>query len=102
MQSRLAYRPAREQNQTSSNHEVTSGHTGGFNSHKQRAQQYRTPKSPETVNQKFPPTTGQGSGPAVPHSEILTTKQDGTFANLLLPSIPAANQRSNKQIKNQF
>ena len=33
------------------------------------------------------------------HNEVLSTKQDGTFANLLLPSIPAINQRSSKQIK---
>ena len=74
-------------------------------SSKPRMDNFRTPKSSDVMSSsKFPPASShsavnQGSGGNHQH-EVLKNKQDGTFANLLLPSIPATNQRSSKQIKN--
>ena len=106
MQSRLAYnRPNRDFSQlvqASNNHNqggpAEAGVSNGFNSQKQRAQQYRTPKSPDAVHKKLPPTTSQGFTANMAH-EVLASKPESTFANLLLPSIPSSNQRSTKHIQ---
>ena len=84
MQSRLIYRPGQH-----AQHAQTVQQDAQPVPNKRT--QYRTPKSPEGTSHKLSiPST----------SEVISTKQDRTFANLLLPSIPTTLQRSSKQIKN--
>ena len=89
MQSRLIYKPTSSAIQANHTQEVTA--TSGFNS--QNKKNFKMPKSPEShANKRNLP---------IEPSETPQSGGTGTFANLLLPSIPSSqHQRSNKQIKN--
>ena len=89
MQSRLIYKPTSGGIQANHTQEVTGN--SGFNS--QNKKNFKMPKSPESnANKRNLP---------IEPSETPQSGGTGTFANLLLPSIPTSqHQRSNKQIKN--